>query len=168
MAFTSESALRQALAQALQATTDSMMSEVLSENRNKIEEIVYGSGGGAYPRSGSGGFKEAWKTGAGGSGIASTTFEYDSSKLSVGGTPFGGFPYGPVHQSVLDGSSQTGNMADFIYNGHGGLWPDGGRNAFAKLDKWFGKSKVKSLFYSGLEGAGLKVTAKGDAVKTET
>lgn len=165
MTFSTETALREATLKALQQASDDVILETLIQNERFIEEVVYAAGGGnGYPRTGE--FKEAWDETGENIGDAGNSMDYAPEKIStIGGEPFGGFPYGGVHSSVLTGESSAEELVDYIYQGHGGIWSSPARNAFKRLDKWLNAGRIVRLFKKGMTDAGLEVKA-GSAHKT--
>ena len=159
MAYATEAALRAALAGALQVAVDTVTDKIQWQGVQFNLSIVYGNGNNGYERTYQ--FLDAWKTTAGGGGgVASGSYEYDPSKLHSGGPSVWNFPYGAQHQSVKSGASSASSVADYVYDGYGGIWSGGGRDAFKPLEQWL-LGKMVTLFKRGCSAGGLVVTKVG-------
>lgn len=164
MSFATEAELRSNLLKALQQASDDVILEVMIQNEKEIEDTVYANSNNGYPRTGE--FKEAWEETGESIGDVGNTMDYAPEKITtIGGEPFANFPYGGIHSSVLTGESSADSLADYIYQGHGGIWRSPARNAFKKLDKWLNAGRVIKFYKKGMTDAGLKVKA-GSAHKT--
>lgn len=165
---TDEASLKAMLKKPLQNSVNQMFDKLLEQNEKKIEETIYRTENGGYPRTGE--FKEAWKTTEKNIDVAGAIFEYDPSEIHVGNTPWiteSGAEVYAQHQSVVTHEPSAEELADYLYLGHKGIWRKRGRNAFKKLDKWFDKQRVCKEFEKGLKANNVKVVERGSATKIE-
>lgn len=150
MSFTSESELKSRIISGLTVAVETVVKEIHGQNEEIIEDVVYGAYGPSwYARTGD--FGNAWSTrvGAGG-GAVEGEFYYNSSGMGVSSPEEG------QHVSVIDGSVQTQNMPDIIYQGGMGCIPrPTGRDAWKVLDRFLTNTMMRSLFETGLGRSGM-------------
>lgn len=158
--FNNDKELSEAATWRLDEAMGYMMSELLKKNDKQIQKTVYDKySPDVYERSYD--FKTAWdidhsRTGKSVEG----EFYFEPSYLTVD-------PQELRHTDVY-GESVVDEMADLIYqSGQGIFHRPTKRNAWKKLDKWFNKDKIVSLYQRGMKRAGLPFEkSSGDPTKT--
>lgn len=156
---------------ALKKAVDYVVKQVLAENEQLIQQIVYdGYEPIEYDRTGQ--FKKAWDTNTHITGDTVTgEMAYDPDKLTS---------YGSHHASIIDGQPMQDYLADIIYEGLSGAiyqqgyakntpWFKGQawtkkRNVWNALIKWLGPNRLRRLFEEGMRQQGLNYTRHNSAI----
>ena len=159
MTFISESDLSSTISQGLLAAMNHTIDRILQENENTIESEVYGT---YYPSwyDRTLDFLHAWATKvSGGSGHVEGEMYYDSSKIGIGDAESG------QHVSVVNGSSQAGNMPELLYQAGMGCIPrPTNRDAWSELDSILTNRAIRGIFEEGLSASGMPWKRKTGAI----
>ena len=167
--ITSDRQLKNLIMPLLKEVVDYVLEEILKENKDLIEKIVYDAYDPVtYERTGE--FKEAWDKESNvntGEGKVEGEFFYDPSKLTVGyPSTIPGNPQYGQHASALDNFEMREYLADVIYQGLAGPAFGSGfksgpwskkRDVWKALNDKVGKAKINELILEGCKRAGLSV-----------
>ena len=154
----------------LQEAVNYVTQQILEQNRQLVEEIIYGSYSPTeYQRTEV--FKEEWSTGS----------KTISSQSKIEGT----FQYDPFpsHMGIWDGEPIDEYLAEIIYDGLSGAiyepgyakdserfagqaWTDK-RSVWDALNKWLGVRKMRELLSQGMDSVGLKYQWHNTSMKVE-
>lgn len=162
MSFASESELKSHIIKGLTVAVESTVEEIHEHNEQIIEDVVYGAYSPSwYSRTGD--FGNAWSTRVGGAGSAvEGEFYYNSSGMGVSSLEEG------QHVSVIDGSPQTLNMPDIIYQGGMGcIQRPTNRDAWKVLDRLLTNTMIRSIFEAGLSKSGMPWKRNSGAIKVQ-
>ena len=162
MSFTSESELKSKIINGLTIAVESTVKEIHENNEQIIEDVVYGAYSPSwYARTGD--FGNAWDTRVGAAGSAvEGEFYYNSSGMGVSSPEEG------QHVSVIDGSVQTLNMPDIIYQGGMGcIQRPTNRDAWKALDRFLTNSMIRSIFETGLSRSGMPWKRNNGAITVQ-
>lgn len=159
------------LMSALKKAVDYVVKQILTENEQMIQQIVYdGYAPVEYDRTGQ--FKKAWDTNTHITGSTVTgEMAYDPDKMTA---------YGNHHASIIDGQPMQEYLADIIYEGLvGAIYQQGyakysqrfkgqawtkKRNVWKALIKWLGPNRMRKLFEEGMRQQGLNFTRHNSAI----
>ena len=159
---------------ALKDAVDYVVKQILTENEQLIQKIVYdGYTPVEYDRTGQ--FKKAWDTNTHITGNKVTgEMAYDPDKMTA---------IGNHHASIVDGQPIQEYLADIIYEGlAGAIYQEGyakydkrfkgqawtkKRDVWNALIKWLGPNRIRKLFEEGMRKQGLNYTRHNYAIFVE-